>query len=234
MSEPAISFDDFSYTYQDGTEALSHIDLSIDAGESVGIIGHNGSGKSTLFMNIAGILEPDSRVKVDGFPLNKSNLKEIRRKVGFVFHDPRDQLFMSRVVEDVAFGPLNMGLSRKDALRKAYHALDIVGLHGFGDRISYHLSGGEMRRAAIATVLAMSPEIIVMDEPSAGLDPHAKRELISVLQNLSCTKIFASHDLDFICSCSDRVVLLHKGKIAADGSCREIIDDNELLLKHGL
>ena len=234
MSEPAVSFDDFSYTYQDGTEALSHIDLTIDAGESVGIIGHNGSGKSTLFMNIAGILEPDSRVKVDGFPMNKSNLKEIRRKVGFVFHDPRDQLFMSRVVEDVAFGPLNMGLSREDALRKAYHALDIVGLHGFGDRISYHLSGGEMRRAAIATVLAMSPEIIVMDEPSAGLDPHAKRELISVLQNLSCTKIFASHDLDFICRCSERVVLLHKGKIVADGSCREIIDDNELLLKHGL
>lgn len=234
MPEPAVSFDDFSYTYQDGTEALSHIDLTIDAGESVGIIGHNGSGKSTLFMNIAGILEPDSRVKVDGLYLNKSNLKEIRRKVGFVFHDPRDQLFMSRVVEDVAFGPLNMGLSRENALRKADHALDIVGLHGFGDRISYHLSGGEMRRAAIATVLAMSPEIIVMDEPSAGLDPHAKRELISVLQNLSCTKIFASHDLDFICSCSDRVVLLHKGKIAADGSCREIIDDNELLLKHGL
>jgi len=234
MPEPAISFDDFSYTYQDGTEALSHIDLTIDAGESVGIIGHNGSGKSTLFMNIAGILEPDSRVKVDGLPLNKSNLREIRRKVGFVFHDPRDQLFMSRVVEDVAFGPLNMGLSREDALRKADHALDIVGLHGFGDRISYHLSGGEMRRAAIATVLAMSPDIIVMDEPSAGLDPRAKRELISVLQNLSCTKIFASHDLDFICSCSDRVVLLHKGEIAADGSCREIIDDNELLLKHGL
>ncbi|MBN1290824.1 MAG: ABC transporter ATP-binding protein, partial [Candidatus Latescibacteria bacterium] len=180
------------------------------------------------------ILGPDSRVKVDGLPLTKSNLKAIRHKVGFVFHDPRDQLFMSKVMEDVSFGPLNMGLPREAALEKAHQSLDKVGLHGFGERISYHLSGGEMRRAAIATVLAMSPEIIVMDEPSAGLDPRAKRELITVLQNLDCTKIFASHDLDFICKCAKRVILLNKGKIAADGPCGEIIENTELLLKHGL
>ena len=234
MPEPAIELDDFSYVYPDDTVALSNVTLSIKTGESVGIIGHNGSGKSTLFMNIVGILEPDSRVIVNGVPLKKTNLKEIRRKVGFVFHDPRDQLFMSRVIEDVAFGPLNMGLSREDAIKEAERSLEMVGLYGFGNRISYHLSDGEMRRAAIATVLAMSPEIIVMDEPSAGLDPRAKRELIAVLQNLTCTKLFASHDLEFICNCTERVVLLNSGKIAADGPCREIIDNKELLLKHGL
>ena len=234
MSEAAIAFDNFSHVYPDGTEALSNITLSIQHGESVGIIGHNGSGKSTLFMNIVGILGPDSRVKVDGLPATKANLKAIRLKVGFVFHDPRDQLFMSRVLEDVAFGPLNMGLPRESAMLKAVDSLDKVGLHGFGERISYHLSGGEMRRAAIATVLAMSPEIIVMDEPSAGLDPRAKRELVAVLQELDCTKIIASHDLDFICKCANRVILLNKGKIAVDGPCDEIIGNTDLLIKNGL
>ncbi|MCE5251394.1 energy-coupling factor ABC transporter ATP-binding protein [bacterium] len=234
MPEPAIAINDFSHIYEDGTVALSHVTLSIEAGESVGIIGHNGSGKSTLFMNIVGILGPDARITVDGIPVTKQNLREIRRKVGFVFNDPRDQLFMSKVIEDVAFGPLNTGLPRQDALKAAEHALGMVGLSGFDDRISYHLSGGEMQRAAIATVLAMSPEIIVMDEPSAGLDPRAKRELTAVLRNLTCTKLIASHDLEFICNCTERVVLLHNGSIAVDGPCREIIGNTELLMKHGL
>jgi energy-coupling factor transporter ATP-binding protein EcfA2 len=234
MPEPAISINDFSYVYEDGTVALSHVTLRIEEGESVGIIGHNGSGKSTLFMNIAGILGPDGSIRVHGIPVTKENLKKIHRTIGYVFNDPRDQLFMSRVIEDVAFGPLNMGLSREEALKEAKRALDKVGLTGFGERISYHLSGGEMQRAAIATVLAMSPEIIVMDEPSAGLDPRAKRELSEVLQNLACTKLIASHDLEFICQCTQRVVLLHKGSIAADGPCHDIVSDTELLIKNGL
>ena len=234
MSEPAVVITDLSHVYQDGTHALSHVSLTVGAGESVGIIGHNGSGKSTLFMVITGILGISDSVIVDNLPLTKANLKEIRRKIGFVFHDARDQLFMSRVLEDVVFGPLNMGLSRVEAIEKAEHALDMVGLSGFGDRISYHLSGGEMRRAAIASVLAMSPEIIVMDEPSASLDPRAKRELTSVLRNLTCSKLIASHDLDFIRTCTDRIVLIEKGHIIADGSADEILDNADLLLAHGL
>ena len=234
MPEPAVVITDLSHVYQDGTCALSHVSLTVEAGESVGIIGHNGSGKSTLFMVITGILAANGSIRIDGLPVAKANLKEIRRKIGFVFHDARDQLFMSRVIEDVVFGPLNMGLSRDEAIEKAEHALEMVGLSGFGDRISYHLSGGEMRRAAIASVLAMSPEIIVMDEPSASLDPRAKRELTAVLRNLTCSKLIASHDLDFIRTCTDRILLIEKGHIIADGPADEILDNTDLLLAHGL
>ena len=234
MPEPAIYIDDLSFTYQDGTAALSHVSLTVGRSESVGIIGHNGSGKSTLFMVIVGINDSNGSVTVDGIPVNRAHIRDIRRKIGFVFHDARDQLFMSRVIEDVAFGPLNTGLPREEALHRAEHALEMVGLSGFGDRVSYHLSGGEMRRAAIASVLAMSPEIIVMDEPSAGLDPRSKRELAGVLQSLACTKLIASHDLGFIRACANRVILIEKGRIIADGPADTILDDTELLLAHGL
>lgn len=241
MSEPVISFTDFSYAYDDGTEALNGISFSVCQGESVGLVGHNGSGKSTVLMHTVGILDPDSRVSVAGLPVTKSNLREIRSKVGYVFQDARDQLFMSTVAEDVAFGPLNMELQPDEALEKAESALASVGLVGFGDRISYHLSGGEMRRAAIATVLAMSPEIIVMDEPSTGLDPRAKRELAALIRQFrygqsgnECSKLISSHDIDFVRECTDRVILLNKGKIAAEGDTREILDNEELLLENGL
>ena len=234
MPEPAICFNNFSHTYEDGTEALNNVSFSVACGESIGLIGHNGSGKTTLLMHIVGILEPDSRVYVLELPVNKNNLKEIRRKVGYVFQDPRDQLFMSTVIEDVAFGPLNTEMSSHEALLRAEQALDSVGLHGFGKRISYHLSGGEMRCAAIATVLAMSPEIIVMDEPSSGLDPRAKRELAALINRLECTKLISSHDLEFISTCTDRVILLNKGKVAAEGLTEEIVSNKELLIANGL
>ncbi|MFC1608428.1 energy-coupling factor ABC transporter ATP-binding protein [Candidatus Latescibacterota bacterium] len=234
MSEPAVVINDLTHEYTEGTVALSNVSLTVEKGESVGVIGHNGSGKSTLFMSIVGINSPHGHVVIDGIPVIEKNLRDVRRKIGYVFHDARDQLFMSSVIEDVAFGPLNMGLSREEALHRSEHALEMVGLAGFGDRISYHLSGGEMRRTAIASVLAMSPGIIVMDEPSAGLDPRAKRELISVIRSLDCTKIIASHDLDFIRSIVDRVVLLEQGKVVGDGPTGEIIDNTELLLAHGL
>ena len=234
MPDPAIHIDDLSFTYPDGTTALSHVSLNVGHGESVGIIGHNGSGKSTLFMVIVGIHDSNGSVKVDGVPVNRAHIKDIRRRIGFVFHDARDQLFMSKVIEDVAFGPLNTRLSREEALHRAEHALEMVGLAGFGDRVSYHLSGGEMRRAAIASVLAMSPEIVVMDEPSAGLDPRAKRELVDVLHTLTCTKLIASHDLGFIRACTSRIILIEKGRIIADGPAETILDDTELLMAHGL
>ena len=234
MPESAIRFENFSHTYEDGTKAVEDVTFSVSAGESIGIIGHNGSGKTTLFMHIVGILEPDCCVNVCGLEVNKSNLKDIRKKVGYVFQDPRDQLFMSTVAEDVAFGPLNSDMDAHDAFHIAEHALESVGLEGFGHRISYHLSGGEMRRAAIATVLAMSPEVIVMDEPSSGLDPRAKRELASLIKGLHCTKLISSHDLDFIRNCTDRVILLNKGKVAAEGPTEEILSNTELLLSNGL
>ncbi len=234
MLEPAICFNNFSYKYDDGTEALKDVSFSISSGESVGLIGHNGSGKTTLLMHIVGILEPDSRVHVSGLPVTKFNLKEIRGKVGYVFEDPRDQLFMSTIDEDVAFGPLNTGMSVQEALEKAEYAMDSVGLHGFGKRISYHLSNGEMCRAAIATVLAMSPEIIVMDEPSSGLDPRAKRELATLINGLECTKLISSHDLEFIRKCTDRIILLNRGKVAVEGPSSELLDNKELLIANGL
>jgi cobalt/nickel transport system ATP-binding protein len=234
MPDSAISFDGFSHTYEDGTVAVEDITFSVSAGESAGLIGHNGSGKTTLLMHIVGILEPDCCVSVDGMPVSKSTLKDIRKKVGYVFQDPRDQLFMSTVAEDVAFGPLNSDMDPHEALHTAEHALESVGLAGFGERISYHLSGGEMRRAAIATVLAMSPEVIVMDEPSSGLDPRAKRELAALIKELDCTKLISSHDLDFIRACTDRVILINNGKLAAEGPTADILNDSDLLLSNGL
>ena len=234
MPEPAILFNNFSYKYEDGTDTLNNVSFSIARNESVGLIGHNGSGKTTLLMHIVGILEPNSCVHVSGLPVTKTNLKEIRWKVGYVFEDPRDQLFMSTVAEDVAFGLLNTDKPTQEALEKVEYALDSVGLHGFGNRISYHLSSGEMCRAAIATVLAMSPEIIVMDEPSSGLDPRAKRELATLINGLECTKLISSHDLEFIRECTDRVILLNRGKVAFEGHTGKILDNNELLIANGL
>lgn len=234
MPEPAIAVRGLSYTYADGTRALDGVSFSIAPGESAALIGHNGSGKSTLLMHLVGILEPDPRVAVNSLPMTKENIRRIRRMVGFVFQNPRDQLFMSTVIEDVAFGPLNLGESHHEALHTAEHALMDVGLDGFGGRVSYHLSGGEMRRAAIATVLAMAPEIIVMDEPSSGLDPRAKRELAALVRALPGTRLISSHDLEFIRACADRVILLNRGQVAADGPAGEILGNRELLEANGL
>jgi cobalt/nickel transport system ATP-binding protein len=234
MREPAVAFDRFSYTYEEGTRALEEVTLSVASGESVGVIGHNGSGKTTLLMHLVGILEPDSRVTVGGLPVTRENLPRIRRMVGYIFQNPRDQLFMSTVMEDVAFGSLNMGMTPHDALHAAEDALDMVGLPGFGGRVPYHLSGGEMRRAAIAAVLAMSPGIIVMDEPSSGLDPRAKRELAALIPKLAGTKLISSHDLDFIRACTDRIILLSRGRVAADGPAASILDNQKLLVENGL
>lgn len=234
MHEPAVAFERFSYTYEDGTRALTEVNLSISAGESVGLIGHNGSGKSTLLMHLVGILEPDSRVTVGGFPVTRKNLPQIRRMVGYVFQNPRDQLFMSTVIEDVAFGPLNLGMTPHEALHAAEDALEMVGIPGFGARVPYHLSGGEMRRSAIAAVLAMSPRIIVMDEPSSGLDPRAKRELAPLIRSLAGTKLVSSHDLDFIRACADRIILLNHGQVVADSPAASILDDRDLLIVNGL
>ncbi|MCG6534885.1 MAG: energy-coupling factor ABC transporter ATP-binding protein [Syntrophales bacterium LBB04] len=234
MSEVALTFHNFSYTYDDGTRALSDVNLSVDSGESVGIIGHNGSGKSTLLTSIVGIIKPHNGVKVFGLTVEEPNIRDIRRLVGYVFQNPRDQLFMSTVTDDVAFGPLNMGMSPQEAMTQTEKALDMVGLRGFGSRIPYHLSGGEMRLASIAAVLAMSPKIIVMDEPSSNLCPRAKRGLAALLNRLPYTKLISSHDLEFIRSCTERIVVLKEGALVADGPTDVILDNSEMLEASGL
>lgn len=241
MADTMISCTEMSYLYQDGTRALDNISFEVKRGESIALIGHNGSGKSTLLMNLVGILTNGHAIEICGLPLNSRNLQAIRERIGFVFQDARDQLFMSTIYEDVAFGPLNMGCPPEETHRRVAHALDAVGLHGFEHRISYHLSGGEMRRAAIATVLAMSPEIILLDEPSSGLDPRAKRELKTLIRTLSrgnggepSTIMISSHDLEFVRECTSRVIMLEKGRIVADGPTQEIVGDAAFLVEHGL
>ncbi len=231
---PALVFSGFSSTYEDGTQALTGIDLTIGRGEKVGLIGPNGSGKTTLLRHIVGILMPENGIEVLGMPVGAGTLHDIRRAVGYVFQDSRDQLFMSRVIEDVAFGPLNMGLSREEARTRAEEALQSVGLAAYGDRIPYHLSGGEMRRVAIATALAMSPEMLVLDEPSSGLDPKAKRGLAKLLHDLDRTLFISSHDLEFIGACTGRVILLNGGRIVGDGPAQEVLGDDGLLRRAGL
>ena len=234
MDNAALKIEDYSFCYSDGTPALKDVSIEVPEGQSLGIIGHNGSGKTTLLMHLVGILMPDEGITVAGLSLSKETLHDVRRKIGYVFQDSRDQLFMSTVLEDVAFGPLNMGLSREEALDKAEDALKAVGMSSEGQRQPYHLSGGEMRRVAIASVLAMSPEILVMDEPSTGLDPKAKRELSGLIAGLSCTCIITSHDLEFVRVCTDRVVLLNHGSVAADGESNEILANHDLLVANGL
>ncbi|MFC1485446.1 energy-coupling factor ABC transporter ATP-binding protein [Candidatus Latescibacterota bacterium] len=241
MADPAITCSHVTYIYEDGTRALNDVSFSVQRGELLGLIGHNGSGKSTLLMNLVGILMDGGSIEMCGIPLSERHLPAIRERVGFVFQDPRDQLFMSTIFEDVAFGPLNMGCPPDETNRRVEEALSAVGLEGFERRISYHLSGGEMRRAGIATVLAMSPEIILFDEPSSGLDPRAKRELTTLLKKLSCgngnqscTIMLSSHDLGFVRDCATRVIVLQQGRIVADGPAEKILNDGEFLIEHGL
>lgn len=221
------------YAYPGGTKALKSIDLAIIEGESVGLIGPNGAGKSTLLLHLNGILQGPGKVEIAGLETSK-NLNFIRSKVGLVFQDPEDQLFMPTVFDDVAFGPINMGLAKEEvkiSVRRALQEVDMLNSMG---RISHHLSFGEKKRIAIATVLAMKPEILVLDEPSSNLDPGARRHLIELLRNFRLTRIIAGHDLELILDICDRVVLLDKGKIVADGQTKEILNNKSLMEGHDL
>lgn len=225
-----IKIKDLKYTYPDGTQALRGIDLTVYKYESVGLIGPNGAGKSTLLLHLNGILKGSGEVEV----LDNKNLEEIRTKVGLVFQNPDEQLFSPTVFDDVAFGPFNMGLEEDEVKRRVRLALNDVGMSGFEERCPHHLSFGEKKRVAIATVLSMQPEILVLDEPSSNLDPRARRGLIKLLQSLKITKIIATHDLDLVSILCNRVIFLNNGKKVAAGSTNEILEDKELLLSYGL
>lgn len=230
MSHHLVELNNLSYAYPDGTQALSAVSFRITHGESVALVGANGAGKSTLLMHVNGVLLPQTgAVRVGETPVTRATLPEIRRSVGMVFQDADDQLFMPTVFEDVAFGPLNLGLPADEVRRRVTDALARVGAEGLQGRPPHHLSGGEKRNVAIATVLAMRPDVLVMDEPSASLDPLARRRLIELLRSFEHTKIIATHDLDLVLDVCQRTIVMHEGKIMADGPTMEIFRDDALL-----
>ncbi len=232
--EKAIQIENLSYSYPDGQQALKDINLSIEVGETVALVGPNGAGKSTLLLHLNGILRSDGTVTVLGVPLDNKSLKWVRSKVGLIFQDPEDQLFSPTVFDDVAFGPINMGCSQDEVRRRVSEALEGVGMEGYEKRSPHHLSIGEKKRIAIATILSMEPEILVIDEPTANLDPRAKGELIELLQQLPMTKIVASHDLEAVKALCQRTVILDEGQVVADDSTQSIMSNNPLLEGHGL
>jgi cobalt/nickel transport system ATP-binding protein len=235
MSHHIVEAKDLEFTYPDNTRALDGVSFKIRHGESVAIVGANGAGKSTLLLHLNGYLTPTAgQVRIGDFPLTKETLLEVRRTVGMVFQDPDDQLFMSTVYDDVAFGPLNLGLPVEEVRSKVTAALETVGVLDLMDRLPHRLSSGQKRRVAIATVLSMSPDILVMDEPTSGLDPQARRQLINLLSTFKHSKIFASHDLDMVMDLCERTIILHDGKIKADGPTREIFQDENLLAESHL
>ena len=232
MSHHIVEAKDLRHVYADGTVALNGVTFRITHGESVGIIGANGAGKSTLLQHLNGYLRPSGgEVRIGEIPVVKETLQEIRHTVGMVFQDPDDQLFMSTVFDDVAFGPLNLGLPLPEVDQRVAAALTRVGALHLKDKPPYHLSGGEKKRVAIATVLSMMPSILVMDEPTNGLDPFARRQLISILHDFSHTRIIASHDLDMVVDVCDRVIVLFEGRVVADGAPGDIFSKRDELAR---
>jgi cobalt/nickel transport system ATP-binding protein len=235
LHEKAIEIVNLSYSYPDGQCGLAGINLTIHCGESVALIGPNGAGKSTLLLHLNGILRGNnSALRVLGLPVDDKNIKEIRKKVGMVFQDPEDQLFSLNVFEDVAFGPVNMGYPQEEVSRRVKQALQRVGMQGYEKRSSHHLSIGEKKRVAIATVLSLDPEILALDEPTSSLDPRGKWALIDFLKELKITKLVASHDLDLVKLLCKRTIILDGGKVVADGTTDEVLGDEKLLGDHGL
>jgi cobalt/nickel transport system ATP-binding protein len=223
-----------SFSYPDGRQALVDIDLHIEPGERVALVGPNGAGKSTLLLQLNGTLVGEGEIEVCGVPVVPVNLSYARAAVGLVFHDPDDQLFSTSVFEDVAFGPLYMGLPEAEVERRVRTALTAVGMSAAVDRVPHHLSTGERKRVAIATVLAMDPEILALDEPTAGLDPRGRRELIGLLASLPQTMLVSTHDMRLVDDLLPRMIVLNEGRVVADGPTKEILAQPALLAANGL
>ena len=251
----AVRVDDLRYSYPDGRLAIRGVSLGIETGESVALVGPNGAGKSTLLLHLNGLLPGRGRsatdhahtpssigsrrretasVWIDGLEVNAKNGPEVRRRVGLLFQDPDDQLFCASVLEDVAFGPLNLGRSRPEARRIALECLERVNLVEAADRPPHQLSLGERKRVCLAGVLACEPSVLVLDEPSANLDPRGRRRFIELLGSLPTTKLIATHDLELVLDLCTRTIILDSGRIVADGPTRDILSNTELLEEHGL
>jgi cobalt/nickel transport system ATP-binding protein len=235
MSHHLVEAKDVFYAYPDGQPALRGVSFLIHHGESVALIGSNGAGKSTLLLHLNGVLQPSSgQIRIGDFPITKENLAEMRRTVGLIFQDSDDQLFMPTVLDDVAFGLAHQGLDAAEIEARVDQALTTVGALHLKNRPPYRLSGGEKRAVAIAGVLVMQPSILVMDEPSNGLDPAARRRLIKLLASFDHTKIIATHDLDLVLDLCSRVLVMNQGVIEADGTPAEIFADADLLQRCNL
>jgi cobalt/nickel transport system ATP-binding protein len=229
-----LAVDNLTFNYPDGHAALYDVSIGIEAGEKVALVGPNGAGKSTLMLHFNGILQGQGQIKVAGMPVEKKTLPLIRAKVGMVFQNPDDQLFSPTVFEDVAFGPLHMCLDEDEVRSRVDEALAQVGMTQYSQRLSHHLSVGEKKRIAIATVLAMRPEILVLDEPSAGLDPRARRSLIELLRQMPLTMLVSTHDMRLVQDLLPRMVIMDQGYVVADGPTEALLADPDLLEKHGL
>jgi cobalt/nickel transport system ATP-binding protein len=232
---PVLEVVGLAYAYPDGHQALFGVDLHVHRGERVALLGPNGAGKTTLVLHLNGILVAGAgSVRVSGLPVAPDTMAEVRRRVGVVFQDPDDQLFMPTVRDDVAFGPANLGLRGAALERRVRDALDRVGMADFADRPPHHLSFGQRRRVAVATVLAMEPEILVLDEPSSNLDPASRRELAEILTSLDVTVLMVTHDLPYAFELCPRAVVLSDGVIVADGPTYDVLTDDVLMAAHRL
>jgi cobalt/nickel transport system ATP-binding protein len=225
---------DLHFSYPDGHSALHGVSLKMNNGEKAALVGPNGAGKSTLMLHLNGILNGHGEIEIGGQRLTRGNLPAIRAMVGLVFQNPDDQLFSPTVFEDVAFGPLHMGLPEEDVRARVDAALEAVRMSTYRDRLSHHLSVGEKKRIAIATVLSMNPSLLILDEPSAGLDPRARRSLINLLRELPITMLVSTHDMAMVKELFPRTIVMDEGMIVADGLTPSILDDEKLLTAHGL
>ena len=232
--EDVVSVTDLHFTYPDGRAALRGVSLHLGAGEKAALVGPNGAGKSTFLLHLNGILTGQGEVRVGGLRLSPENLPVVRSMVGLVFQNPDDQLFSPTVFEDVAFGPLHMGLPDDEVRSRVDEALEMVRMSAYRDRLSHHLSAGEKKRIAIATVLSMRPQILVLDEPSAGLDPRARRKLINLMSRMPLSMLISTHDMAMVRDCFPRTIVMDEGLIVADGLTSEILENAELLEAHGL
>lgn len=230
----SIEIENLSFSYPDGHTALRDISLSIAPCEKVALVGPNGAGKSTLILHLNGILRGTGQVKVCGMPMDPKNLGKIRAEVGLVFQNPDDQLFSPTVFDDVAYGPLYQGMAPEEVSRRVDEALAAVHMNGYSQRVSHHLSTGEKKRIAIATVLSVKPEVLVLDEPTAGLDPRSRRAFINLLRDLPLTMLVSTHDMALVSELFERMVIMDDGRIVADGDTRTLMADEALLHAHGL
>jgi len=230
----SIEVEKLSFAYPDGHVALREVSLSIQPDEKVALVGPNGAGKSTLLLHLNGILSGEGTVRVCDVDASKGNLGRLRAMVGLVFQSPEDQLFSPKVYDDVAFGPLYQGLSPEEVQARVGEALEVVRMSGYEERVSHHLSMGEKKRIAIATVLSMKPEVLVLDEPTAGLDPRARRSLINFLRDLPMTMLVSTHDMLMVRELFPRMIIMDEGRIVADGATEALMGDAALLEAHGL
>lgn len=237
MEQIHLETKNLSFTYPDGTKALKNVNIQIKKGEKIAIIGPNGAGKSTLFSHFNGLTEPTSgHVEIEGkkITFNREELLKVRQKVGIVFQDPNDQLFAPTVKEDVAFGPMNLGLDYDEVKTRITESLEMVGMSGFEDKTPHHLSGGQQKRVAIAGIIAMKPEIMILDEPTAGLDPEGVDKVLNILNDINSegmSIVISSHDIEMVNQFADKIFVLYDGEIIAQGDKHQIFSDKELIKK---